>query len=358
VLLTGATGFVGAYLLDELLASTQADVACLVRCADPAAGLARIRGNAERYLEWPAEHEDRIQVIPGDLAKPRLGLSDDQYSDLAATVDAIYHAGAWVNFAHGFDRLHPANIDGTVELLRLAAERPIRVNHISTYGIWGLPVPGRTKVLETDDISTAGRLVTGYVQTKWGAEYVANQARDAGFPLRIFRLGRVLGDSRSGAALTTHFTCRVIKGCIQLGIVPDLGDLEIEMTPVDYVARALVHLSGAETDTGTFHLINPRRMQFKELVGFMQDRGWQLRVADRQEWWEALQATDEPNELHPAMDTVREFIVGGEEAIDYDVTLTEQALDGSGIACPPLDERLLETYFDYFIRSGYLRRNL
>lgn len=357
VLLTGATGFVGAFLLDELLASTQAEIACLVRCTDPDDGLARIRRNVQRYVPWRTEADSRVRVLPGDLARPRLGFSEAEFDALAERTGAIYHSGAWVDFVHTFDQLAPANIGGTEELLRLASRgRPKRVNHVSTYGIWGLPVPGRTRIVESEDIGTAGRLVTGYVQTKWGAEHVVRQARERGLPVRTFRLGRVLGDSRSGVCLTTHFTCRVIKGCIQLGLAPNLDDLEIEMTPVDFVAQALVHISRADTAADVFHLVNPNRMQFLDLVRFIQQRGWPVKVVDRQEWWAALRRSFDVdrNELHPVMDIVREFIVGGEEAIDYEVTCADKALAGSGIFCPPLDEQLLETYFDYFVRSGYL----
>jgi thioester reductase-like protein len=357
VLLTGATGFVGAFLLDELLASTDAEVYCLVRCAGQPDGAERVRQAVLRYLPWRPDAADRVRIVPGDLARRRLGLSEAEFARLAEEVGAVYHAGAVVDFVHTFDQLAPANIGGTAEILGLAGlGRPKSVHHVSTYGIWGLPVPGRDRITETDDISTAGRLVTGYVQTKWGAEHLAVRSQQRQLPVRTFRLGRVLGDSRTGVCLTTHFTCRVIKGCVQLGLAPDLGDLEIEMTPVDYVARALVHIARSGAEGTVFHLINPVKMRFSHLVAYMRRAGWSLDVVDRERWWSALQGAVELNRnaLHPVMDIVREFVVGGEEAIDYDVTCAEKALSDSGISCPPLDDRLLATYFGYFIRSGYL----
>jgi len=357
VLLTGATGFLGAYLLDELLAGTEASVWCLVRCSDPAEGLARVRANAECYLPWRADAARRVRVLPGDLAKPLLGLSEPEFDDLAGRVDAIYHNGALVNFSYTYEQCRAANLTGSQEILRLACRGPLTpVSHVSTYGIWGVPGDGRTVVREDDDIASAGRLVTGYVQTKWAAERLMELARERGIPVDVHRPGRVLGDSRTGACLTTHFTVRVIKGCIQLGLAPEL-DLEIEMTPVDFVVRSLVSLSLREHTFGeTYHLVNRRRTTFRELVAAMTGRGWELKSVPVEAWWSALRDgfAERDNELHPVMDVVEEFVVGGEEAVDYDAARVERALDGAGISCPPLDRRLLDTYFDWLVRTGYL----
>nr|AFP87523.1 type I polyketide synthase [Streptomyces sp. CNQ-418] len=360
VLLTGATGFLGAYLLEELLARTEATVHCLVRCPDPEEGLRRVQKNYQQYLTWPAEHAHRITIVPGDLAEPLLGLPESTFDALGEQLDAIYHNGAWVNFSYTYDQLRPANLGGTEEILRLAAHRRLTpVSYVSTYGIWGIPEDGRTVIAENDDIAEAGKLVTGYVQTKWSAERLVELGRDRGIPIDLYRPGRVLGDSRTGAALTTHFTIRVIKGCLQLGMVPDL-DLDIEMTPIDYVTSALVAIGTGtplhEMGRGTtYHLVNRHTMRFAELAHEMCAR-WDIRLVPLDEWWQALRAGygDGDNELHPVMDVVEEFVVGGEEAIDYDDRNTIAALEGSQISCPPLDTRLLSIYFDWMIRVGYL----
>lgn len=360
VLLTGATGFVGAFLLEELLTSTDAQVLCLVRADDPAAGLARVQENLRRYVGWQPEYERRLQILPGDLAQPFLGLDENAFDELAHRVGTIVHCGAWVNFAHTYGQLAPANVGGTEQVLRLSCRGGgIPVHHVSTYGVWGLPTPGRTVVLEDDDLSTAGPLVTGYVQTKWAAEHLVRQAVSRGVPVDTYRLGRVVGDARSGVSLTSHFTNRVLKGSIELGIAPDL-DLEIEMTPADYVAKALVHLAGQCNVGGrVVHLVNPRRMSFRDVIANVQQFGWTADLVAVEVWWKALRdalAAGTPNALHPVMDTVEELIVGGEEAIDYDVAHAERRLTGSGIACPPLDRDLLRRFFTFFVASGYLPR--
>ena len=355
VLLTGATGFVGAFLLDELLATSDARVHCLVRAPDGPGGLRRIRTNLEQYLLWRPDADNRVVPVPGDLGRTRFGLDDGTFATLTSTVDAIYHPGARVNFAHTYESLRAPNVAGTEEIIRLAALGGARLHHVSSYGMWGLPQVGRGVIHEDDDIDTAGRLITGYVQSKWAAEQLVRLARERGIPVDVHRPGRVLGDSRTGVALTTHFTTRVIKGCIQLGISPDI-DIEVEMTPVDYVTRALVHISRTAEPGGTYHLINPVRMPFRQLVASMRRRGYQADPVDAATWWATLRDAlgVRPNELHPVMETVEELVVRGEENVDYGVRNTEAVLAGTDIACPPLDEDLLDTYFDYLVRSGYL----
>ena len=333
IFLTGATGFVGAFVLKELL-ERGLKVTALVRNG----GRERIEANAKRYLELP---DGDLTVVTGDLAElPGID------------ADAIVHVGAAVNFAHPYERLKAANVEAVQELLRTG----IPLHHVSTYGIWGMPVDGRDIIAEDDDITTAGRLVTGYVQSKWAAEKLVLEAAQRGLPTNLYRLGRVLGDATTGAALTTHFTLRVVKGAIQLGAVPDL-DLDVEMTPVDYVAKALTQIAASKPADGSiYHLINRHHMPFATLVDHLRERGWALDTLSPEDWYARLEERlgHEPNELHSVMDTVRALVVGGERAITYDDRCAREALEGTGIACPPLDEHLLGTYLDHLIRTTYL----
>ena len=355
VVLTGATGFVGAFVLRDLLASGARCVRCLVRAESARAGWERIAANAATYLDLPPDAAERVEPVCGDLAQPQLGLESPEA--LVAGAGAVLHAGAHVNFVHPYERVRDANVAGTQELLRICARAGVPLHHVSTYGIWGMPLDGRDIVREDDDIATAGRLVTGYVQSKWAAERLVRDAADRGVAVNCYRLGRVLGDATTGAALTSHFTLGVVKGCLQLGAAPAL-DLDVEMTPVDYVSAALVRLAATQpVDGATFHLVSGRHMAFAELVEHLRARGWPLATLAPQDWFDRLEealAGGEANVLHTVMETVRELVVGGERAIVYDDARTQAALDGSGIACPPLDARLLDTYLDRLLADGFL----
>lgn len=108
VLLTGVTGFLGAFLLNDLLESTSATIICLVRFNDPSqddlpGGIARIRRNLLDFGLWTDSIMERVQILPGNLSRKRFGLSPDAFADLAARIQVIVHAAATVNLVSSFE---------------------------------------------------------------------------------------------------------------------------------------------------------------------------------------------------------------------------------------------------------------
>lgn len=197
VLLTGGTGFVGAFLLHELLLRTRARVHCLVRAKDVRDGMAKLRQNLEKYELWDhlpdhGEHDTRLAVVVGDLAEPMFGMRSEQFAALAAKCDAIVHCGAYVHSVFPYSRLRAANVLGTAEVLRLACLHrpfPAAVHHVSTLSV----LPMRAGVVQEDDplpMQDFALLHEGYAKTKWVAEKLVRQAQERGVPATIFRLGR------------------------------------------------------------------------------------------------------------------------------------------------------------------------
>ena len=97
VLLTGATGFLGSFVLFELLRHTRTDVYCLVRAANTEEGGKELRKALEAYGLWDEELSSRIVPVVGDLSEPLLGLGPERFEELAGETDAVYHSGASVN---------------------------------------------------------------------------------------------------------------------------------------------------------------------------------------------------------------------------------------------------------------------
>lgn len=134
--LTGATGFLGTFLLYELLQQTRADIYCLVRATSIEEGRARIISRLKHHQIWEENLSDRIIPVLGNLSQPLLGMEQQQFSRLAEKIDIIYHCGASVNMVYPYSALESTNVLGTQEVLRLASQTKIKpVHFISTVDV-------------------------------------------------------------------------------------------------------------------------------------------------------------------------------------------------------------------------------
>ncbi|MGQ0555595.1 MAG: amino acid adenylation domain-containing protein [Nitrospiraceae bacterium] len=363
VFLTGATGFLGAYLLRDLLEMTRATIHCLVRATSSEEGRSKLRRNLETYGLWKESYQPRIEVRIGDLSHPLLGLSPDEFDQLAATADVIYHNGARVDFTQAYSGLKAENVFGTQEILRLASQgRAKPVHYVSTVSVFDLEtLPAGHIIREEDEIGPSAELQDGYSQSKWVAERLVQLAGRRGLPISIYRPGAVSGDSRTGVWKTDDFVCRMIKGCILLGKVPDLGG-EVNLVPVDYVSRAIVTLSFKSHSFGkVFHLVNQHPRPLDEFVEHLQLRGYALEVVPEQQWRSELMATAIRDTTNPLSALLSIFESpdeaepnSGQGDVRFDCRNTIDGLKETSVVCPPVDAALIDTYFQYFEASGFL----
>jgi thioester reductase-like protein len=360
--LTGATGFVGAFLAEELLRGTPAVLHCLVRAATAAEGLERLRANLDAYGLWQEAWRERLVVVPGDLTQPLLGLSEKRFEQLADQLDAVFHPGAAVQFVADYESLAPANVGGTHEILRLVGRGTWKqLHYVSSLAVFSLLDHRELKVCrEADEPRRCEALHLGYSQSKWVAEQLVLRARARGLPVCVYRPGVITGHSRTGVGHWEDFISRIIRGCIRIGAVPDM-DVPVDMTPVDYVCEAIARLSQRPESVGqVFHLVNPRMGTWAGVVAWLRSYGYSLRVQPYNAWREGLLAHEGFTAdnalfgLSPLLTPVPENGKMSIPEIHFDARNAAAALAGSGLDCPPLDGRLLQTYFGYCTRSGLI----
>ncbi|MER7007796.1 amino acid adenylation domain-containing protein [Dactylosporangium sp. NPDC000555] len=354
-LLTGATGFLGAFLLRELLDDTDVTVHCLVRGDSPAHARDRLAGAITRFeldLPW-----DRIVVHAGNLAEPWLGLGENHFDDLARTVDVVYHAGASVNLVYPYAQLKAGNVTGTEQVLRLAARhRTVPVHYVSTIGVFGADTPaeGPDGTIRQDaPTGPPASLGTGYTRSKWVAEQIVGVARDRGLPITVYRPSRISGDTRSGACQGDDYLWRVLKGCVQAGAVPAGATIAVDLVPVDYVAGAIRAISRShEPGPVAYHLTHRRPVILADMVRRLRDLGYPLAELPFPRWCERVEA-DPDNAAYPLLGVLQEGSGGMTDAL-FDITETQSALSGTGVHLPDIDDAAFARTVDYFVRTGYL----
>jgi amino acid adenylation domain-containing protein/thioester reductase-like protein len=362
ILLTGATGFVGAFLLHDLLKQTAADIYCLLRADDIAQGLQRLRRNLDSYQLWDESLAHRISPVLGDLGSPRLGLSEETFNEFAHRIDAIVHNGALVNFVHPYAAHKASNVLGTQEILRLASRVKLKpVHHVSTLSILYSGGVNDGRVFREDaNLDEVGAPFGGYAQSKWVAEKLVMQAMARGIPCAIYRPGLVSGHSVTGAWNAENLISSMTRACVLLGSVPNL-DVMVNIVPVDFVSAAIVQLSKDEKNFGgIFHLDNPEPLHFERLAGWLASQGLQARLLSFDDWREELfsQIPHMPSEewapYLPLLEEVDESQVFMPE---FDLTNTLTRLNGSGVRCHPVNEDLFTAYLNYFIPRGFLEKS-
>ena len=360
--LTGATGFVAAYLLRDLLEQTGADVYCLVRADDTFHAMMRIRNNLDSYGLWKNSYEHRIQPLVGDLKEPLLGLTPETFTELAASVDAIYHSGSKLSYIAPFEYLKDANVGGTVEVLRMATQgKPKPLHFVSSLGIL-LGYQSLEGGHEDDDLDASMCPDIGYFQSKYVAERVVRIAKSRGIPVTIHRIGLIVGDSETGASNVDDFVARMLIGCIQAGDAPDIRNL-MDMTPVDFVSKAMVYLSQQPESLGdVFHLLNPNPINWSEIFDLVSEAGYPIKKYAFNEWIEAIEIHGDPlkNPLHPLLPffhinfAKRMLGVSDRAYKALGTTLTQAALEKSEISCAPVDRHLVNTYLSHFVATKRL----
>lgn len=291
LLLTGATGFLGVHLLFELLTQTDRTVRCLVRARDCEAASRRVREALERHGLWRPEHSERIVVDVADLATEDLGLTPERWSALAREVEAIYHNGAVVHFSHPYAALRGPNVEGTLRMLRLAAQAHAKpFYYVSTKGVFGADAYLDDGPIDEDAPLRPIPGALGYQQSKSVAERLVRSAGTRGLPTAVHRPGRLGGHGVTGQVDPDDLLTRFLIGCVQLGALPDV-DLPLELCPVDHVAAAIVRISQSIGATGrAYNLVHPAPIELAEVRRVLAASGLALRLVPWNAWRAALRA--------------------------------------------------------------------
>ena len=247
VLLTGPTGFFGPFLLASLLQETPYSYVALTRADTPAHGMQRIRdGLGDSRLTWPTLEQDlqqRVRVVCGDMSKRGFGLSSQEWHDLGASVDAVIHNAALVNYSMNYSAMKPHNVDGTRELLRLAATGTPKPFHlISSTIIFGWTRKG--ELLEIDNNDEMTYLDFGYSQSKWVEEQLVFEAGNRGLPVRAYRPSFVSA-STGGVASQADITVRLLAFMINYGIGVNARN-QISFVPADIAAHNIAAIFAHE----------------------------------------------------------------------------------------------------------------
>jgi thioester reductase-like protein len=349
---TGATGFIGRHLVEELLKRDD-DVYVLVR----EGSLGRLDELTERWGQAPGSNgaPGRIKRVVGDLGEPRLGMSDADIEALKGKIDHFFHLAAIYDMTADDERNEALNVGGTANAVELANALGVgTLHHVSSVAVAGLH-----KGLFREDMFDEGqKLPSPYHRTKFESEKLVRERSEV--PWRVYRPAIVVGHSKTGEMDKIDGPYYFFKAIQRLRhwlpewvplIGPELGYTNI--VPVDYVARALDHIAHEPgLDRQAFHLTSPKSQRSGAMMNEFAKAAHAPQLAMRidKRLTDALPKGVISMLLKlPALKDIRKTLLADfgipEEVIEhvgftaqFDTRDTERALAGTGIEVPPLSE--------------------
>ncbi|OSX63506.1 hypothetical protein POSPLADRAFT_1180438 [Postia placenta MAD-698-R-SB12] len=380
IFLTGATGFLGAFILRDLLSRPERvrKVICLVRAPDSGKALERLRDAASGRGVWDEEwiQQSRLEAVKGDLDQELFGLDRPTWTRITNEADAVVHNGALVHWVYPYERLRPANVIGTLTALELAAtSKPKLFVFVSStsaidteYYVQLSDSLSREQnslggVPEDDDLEGARlNLKTGYGQSKWVSEKLLFEAGRRGLNGHILRPGYVVGDSLSAVTNTDDFIWRMVKGCIQLGLVPDINNT-VNMVPVDHVARctalaALAPLPSPRDTLSVLHVAAHPRPTFNDFLSSLARYGFTTERCEYLVWRRQLERhvmEVQDNALFPLLHFVLDDLPTSTKAPELNDT-NMRALLAPHVheTNRTVDDELMGRYLAWLVRTEFL----
>src|SRR3954452_18804538 len=345
---TGATGFIGRHLVEQLL-KRDGDIYVLVR----EGSLDKLQ---ERIEAWGPEAKERVKPVTGDLAEPKLGVSDEQIAALKeAGIDHFFHLAAIYDMTADDERNEELNVKGTRHAVALANALKAGILHHTS----SIAAAGEFKGLFREDMFDEGqKLPSAYHRTKFESERIAR--KESTVPWRVYRPAVVVGNSQTGEMDKIDGPYYFFKAIQRVRhwlpewvplIGPEFGYTNV--VPVDFVAKAMDHIAHQpDLDGQAFHLTNPRSQRAGEVMNQFAKaaNAPQLAVRVDKRLTDALPkgVVSMLMKLPPAQQVRRSILADlgiPEEVVEhialrpqFDTRDTERALKNSGISVPALEE--------------------
>ncbi len=360
VLLTGATGFLGVHLLDELLSHDSIEkVYCIIRNRPNRSSKERLAEVLDYYFDgkWKKEIDNRIIVLEGDLSRNSFALNPTQYNELLVKVDSIYNCASIVKHFGNYDVFYNSNVLSVQNLILFAKKADCTFNHISTTSVSGNFLVKNTiecDYTENDFYIGQNYQDNVYVHSKFEQEALLFKAQQDGLKVNIYRVGNVMSRIKDGKFQINKFDNAYYKriyGFIKLGFLPEnLKTQYLEFTPVDYLAKSIVELSRYENKV--FHLLNDKIIMIDDLIKVLKEYDKTINFISKEAFEKAIKE-NVSNKILESFITDLDYT----DTLDYTTKITinsditKKYFEVNGLDWPNITEEYLKTFIEDMIKN-------
>lgn len=357
ILVTGAPGAIGLWVLGHLLERRDCTVLCLEE--PEGAGQADALESLEKRMReahcWRSDYAGRVQMVPGRLGQEHFALGEG-WDRLAHEVDMVVHSGLKVNLAQSYRNLRQVNVAGTKNVIEFCCTGRCKPLHfISSLSIADHSMREAGSVIREDEDFASNRgLSSGYILSRWVMDNMVRRARGRGLPVALYRFNTVGGDSITHHCDTTEIYWRLLRVCCQTGLVPESERL-VDIVPVDVAASLVPRIAEQEQCYGrAYHICNPNPEPWGCWPAYLERLGYVASLVPAIEWvrhLEQLGATLDDDNLRILLSMVRQDGTDSIKSLGIDMSNT---LDMASPQIPRFSFDLFSKYHSVMMKEGWL----
>ncbi|KAI9651248.1 hypothetical protein NHQ30_001286 [Ciborinia camelliae] len=317
VILTGATGSLGAHVLSQLIQKESVKaVYCLVRADNQQKAEERVQKTLSSKKISPTTFS-KVFCLPSDLSRADLGLEPSVIQTLRDNLTRIIHCAWAVNFNLGVQSFESQHIKGVFNLLNLCltvrTRLPAKLFFCSSISAAaGTPLPATIEETYITNLNHAQNM--GYARSKLVTETIIREAaKQTGMDAKVLRVGQIVGDTVEGIWNSTEAISLMIRSATTLGALPAIQETP-SWLPVDIVARAVLDLAGLNTSSSeastqnvdsnnvVYHVQNSKTFSWThDLLPALQAAGLEFKVVGQREWVQLLREGEQDPDKNPTI---------------------------------------------------------
>lgn len=358
ILLTGATGYLGIHLLNELMKKTDSHVYCVVRYKNGKDSKERLLHKLSFYFGTSMLQyvDSRIHVLVADITLPKLGLSDEDYNKLGEKIDLVIHSAAIVDHYGNKDLFELINVTGTNHIIDFCKDFSIYMNHISTTSVSASLPDGEKPTIFDEHALYVGQNYSDniYIKTKFEAEYNILQAiLHSDLKASIYRIGNICA-RYSDAKFQENddknaFLNRIITLSKLDKIAKSFSDFEIDLSPVDTCASIISSfVMFTNSYPKIFHIYHNHALKLIDLINQLRPEKNKIEVVPDDEFYSYIKNKSDIlgiiNDLTSKSSYHTNIIMKNDFTINY--------MKNMNLSWPTIDQNYINKFFKKYINKG------